>query len=80
MHLLFRAQQLLASDPAGALTLAERHGRLFPAGVLAQEREVIAIEALRALQRKDEAEARARRFRARYPKSAHLPRVEAQRL
>lgn len=77
--LLSRAQQALVAQPALAFTLAERHRRLFPDGLLAQEREVIAIEALRGLQRTAEAEARAQRFRARYPRSAHLPRVERQR-
>jgi hypothetical protein len=75
-----RAQRALDANPALALSLAERHRALFPEGALAQEREVIAVEALRALRRPDEAEARARRFRARYPDSAHLPRVEGQRL
>lgn len=80
LRLLSRAQQALISEPAVALALAERHRRLFPAGVLAQEREVIAIDALRGLRRTDDAEARVRQFRARYPHSAHLPRVEGQRL
>lgn len=80
LRLVSRAQQALVSEPALAFALAERHRRLFPNGALAQEREVIAIEALRGLQRTDEATARARRFRALYPHSAHLPRVEGRRL
>ncbi|HET6284525.1 MAG TPA: hypothetical protein VFH73_26450 [Polyangia bacterium] len=80
LKLLSRAQQALGSEPALSFALAERHRRLFPDGALAQEREVIAIEALRGLQKTNEAEARAQRFRARYPRSAHLPRVEGQRL
>lgn len=80
LALVSRAQRALAADPARALALAERHRRLYPDGGLAQEREVIAIEALRALGRGAEAKARARRFGRRYPGSAHLPRVEGQRL
>jgi hypothetical protein len=80
VRLVSRAQRALGNNPALAFSLAERHRALFPGGALAQEREVIAVEALRALRRPAEAEARARRFRARYPDSAHLPRVEGQRL
>jgi len=80
LRLLSRAQQALGAEPALAFSLAERHRRLFPDGALAQEREVIAIEALRGLKKTNEADARAQQFRARYPHSAHLPRVQGQPL
>jgi hypothetical protein len=80
LRLLSRAQQALGSEPALAFSLAERHRRLFPGGALAQEREVIAIEALRGLQKTNAANARAQQFRARYPHSAYLPRVQGQPL
>lgn len=74
--LLLRARRALASDPALSLSLTQEHLRLAPSGRLAPEREVIAIEALGALGRANEARARAERFVARWPDSAHRPRVE----
>ena len=57
--------------PTKSLALADEHAARFPAGVLAQEREVIAIEALVRLGRMKEARARAQRlFRA-----APAPRI-----
>jgi outer membrane protein assembly factor BamD (BamD/ComL family) len=76
LRLLTAAQDALAHDPARALALAEEHARRHPAGALAQEREVLAIDALARAGRRDEAEARAARFRARYPGSASAPRIE----
>lgn len=74
--LLNRARQALATRPARALTLAQQHQRLYSGGVLAQEREVIAIEALERLGREAEAASRARRFLDRYPGSAHRRKIE----
>jgi len=74
--LLLRARRALATDPSLALSLAQEHLRLAPAGRLAPERDVIAIEALGALGRATEARAGAERFVARWPESAHRPRVE----
>jgi hypothetical protein len=45
--------------------------------VLAQERDVLAIQALIALGRTDEARARRERFLAAYPGSAHKRRLDA---
>jgi hypothetical protein len=73
--LLEQAQRALSDDPQRALALADRDGRLYPAGSLAQEREVIAIEALMKLGRSDEARLRADRFSRTFPGSAHTPRV-----
>jgi hypothetical protein len=75
--LLRRAHEaLLAGAPAQALTLTDDHARAFPKGTLVQEREVIAIEALLDLGRREVALQRVERFRARFPGSAHLPRIE----
>jgi len=74
--LLGRAHQALASNPARALALTVQHRRDYPSGVLGQESELIAIEALEALGRKTEARASASSFRARYPSSAHLRRLD----
>jgi hypothetical protein len=74
--LLERARQALATDPSRALALAQQHERLFPNGVLRQEREVIAIEALRRLGRSTQASERANQFETQYPASAHRRAVE----
>jgi hypothetical protein len=76
LSMLREAQAALASDPARALALANRHAELFPRGVLGQEREVLAIDALTRLGRAPDARARAARFQAAHPGSAYLPRVE----
>jgi hypothetical protein len=74
--LLWRARQRLASDPAGALALLQTHATRFAEGQLAPEREVLAVEALRALGRKEEAERKLQAFRKRYPGSIHLRRLQ----
>ena len=75
LQLLREAQSVLRSDPARALAVAAEHARRFEDGTLAQEREVVAIEALVALSRLPEARARAERFAARWPRSAHARRL-----
>ena len=60
-----------------ALEITAEHRRLHPNGVLAQEREVIAIEALIRLGRDADAHAAADRFRDAYPTSGHLLRVDS---
>jgi hypothetical protein len=77
VKLLQRAQDALAADPAQALSICGDHARAFPQGLLAQEREVIAVDALMRLGRTDEATARAVRFEGAYPSSTHLRRIEA---
>jgi len=74
--LLGRAQQALSGNPASALALTEEHRRAYPSGALGQESEVIAIEALAELGRVGEARSRADVFRAKYPSSAHLRRID----
>lgn len=76
-RLVARARELLSSSPSEALRATDRHGTMFPDGLLAQEREVIAITALANLGRFDEARARADRFDQRFPGSAHAARVRA---
>jgi hypothetical protein len=65
------------SNPARALELAERHRAAYPRGTFAQERELLAIEALRGLGRGELAAARAASFRARFPGSAHRRQLDA---
>jgi hypothetical protein len=76
-ELLERAQQALVQHPSQALALATEHQRRFSAGVLAEEREVIAVEALRRLGRERAARERAAVFAAKYPNSVHRSRVQA---
>lgn len=75
--MLDEAQRSLGSDPAHALEVCDAHVRAYPAGTLAQEREVIAVDALMRLHRAGDARARAGRFHATWPSSAHGRRVDA---
>lgn len=75
LALLRSAQDALRAEPARALAIAAEHARRFGDGTLAQEREVVAIEALVSLARLPEARERAERFRARWPRSAHVRRL-----
>ncbi|MBN9164036.1 MAG: hypothetical protein BGO98_04360 [Myxococcales bacterium 68-20] len=75
-ELLHRAHAALSSNPAQALALTAEHGRRFPSGMLVQEREVIAIEALARLARTAEARRRAETFFANYTSSAYRRRVD----
>ena len=66
---------LAAGDYDAALAATDAHARLFPGGVLAQEREALAIQALGRAGRTAEAQERARRFQQRYPRSTLLDTV-----
>ena len=74
-ELLQKAQALLSEDPSQALALTREHERRFQRGALAQEREVIAIEALKRLGREQAASDRAAEFERRYSGSVHQSRV-----
>jgi hypothetical protein len=74
--ILERARAQLATSPATALSTTEHHARSFPRGVLSQEREVVAIDALLRLGRRADAVARVDAFRARHPASAYLRRLD----
>lgn len=56
-------------DPAGAMTAVAEHEKQFPSGSHADEREALAVQALSRQGRKEEARARADRFRKRFPGS-----------
>lgn len=76
-ELLALAQKALAEGRAAqALELTRQH-RAIPGALLVQERERLAIEALVRLGRTAQARDRAARFRAAYPKSGYLPRIES---
>ena len=73
-------QALRAGDPARALQLLEQSRRMFPTGVLEQERERLAIEALVKAGRTPEASARASAFLRKYPDSPHAAEIRARGL
>jgi hypothetical protein len=74
--LLEEAQDALGREPGRALGLADQHARIHPNGMLAQEREVLAVDALLRLGRRAEAEARADRLRAAHPGSSQIRRLD----
>ncbi len=67
--------KLRSGDPTGALAVVREHEQRCAAGLLVQERERIAIDALAKLGRVDAAKARSRAFEERFPSSPHLRRV-----
>jgi hypothetical protein len=68
---------LLRGEPGEAMRPIELHARRFPNGVLAEEREALAVESLVSLHRYDEARARAATFRTRFPGSLNQGAVDA---
>jgi hypothetical protein len=70
-------QALRAGDARRALRLLEESRRLFPTGVLEQERERLMIEALVKAGRGAEASARASAFLRKYPDSPHAGEIRA---
>ncbi|HVZ32367.1 MAG TPA: hypothetical protein VG963_08075 [Polyangiaceae bacterium] len=74
--LLEKARALLSGAPARALALTREHRRRFPHGALAEEREVIAIEALKLLGQERAAGDEADAFGAQYRNSVHRERLQ----
>jgi hypothetical protein len=74
-ELLRRAQAALAERPREALRLTEEHQRRFARGALREEREVIAIEALRQLGQSKLAEQRQAQFNRVYRGSVHREKL-----
>jgi len=68
---------LASGEPARALEHVRLHARQYPKGVLSEEREAIAINALVSLGKYSEATQRAAEFRARYPQSLMTYSVDA---
>jgi hypothetical protein len=77
-ELLKRAQAALSERPRETLSLTVEHERRFAAGALREEREVLAIDALRKLGRVNAARERASRFEQRYPDSVHLEKIRGR--
>ena len=67
---------LQRGDARAALAVVTAHARRFPNGAMQEERERIAIESLVMLGRTGEARRRAERFRARYPRSVQIRRID----
>lgn len=76
-RLLSRARQALEQAPSDALRLTERHRAHFPNGVLVEEREAIAIRAMRKAGLEEAAAARFKQFLARFPESPHARKLDA---
>lgn len=68
---------LAAGEPSRALEQVKRHAREFPSGILSEEREAIAINALVGLGSYAQATKRAAAFRVRYPRSLMTHSVDA---
>jgi hypothetical protein len=73
--LIERARASLASSPADALARTLEHAAQFPAGKLAMERELVAIDALGRLGRRAEARARAESLLERARGGLYEPRL-----
>ena len=67
---------LSRGDASGALGSLDTHAREFPSSQLAEEREVLAIQALASAGRASEARKRAAAFRTRFVNSPLLPIVD----
>ncbi|MDB4931486.1 MAG: hypothetical protein JWM10_3970 [Myxococcaceae bacterium] len=72
---LLRARSLLAGDPVAALAALDAHADSFSRPQLADEREFMAVDALRRLGRAAEAEARAQALIARDPHGPYARRM-----
>jgi outer membrane protein assembly factor BamD (BamD/ComL family) len=76
--LLDPARVALASgDAARALQQTKRHAQEFPKGLLSEEREAIAINALVILGNYAKARQRTEAFRANYPQSLQMHSIDA---
>lgn len=76
LELVQRAQAALVADPERTLAIAGEHARVYPTGELVQEREVLGVEALARLGRKDDALRRARALVQRFPRTPYAARLE----
>lgn len=77
--LLDRARSaMLRGDPAAALQALDEHARAYPAGALVEEREYLAIRALVAEGRRDQALDRAERYRATFGLGLFGERIEGE--
>ncbi|HEY0254440.1 MAG TPA: RNA polymerase sigma factor [Kofleriaceae bacterium] len=64
-------------DPAAALTMLMRHERLFATGELAEERDILVVEAYLATGDREHARHRLATYRANHPHGLHAKRADA---
>jgi hypothetical protein len=76
VQLITRAQALLDSQPAAALAALLAHERLYPRGILAEERDVLRIDAEWGLGQRAAALSHARAFIRQFPRSAQTRRID----
>jgi TolA-binding protein len=77
LRVLQPARQAVArGDFASAMSAIGEHQSLFPSGKLVEEREALRIKALLGLGRATEAQRAGAAFRARFPHSALLKRID----
>ena len=74
-RMVAQARASLAKDPSRALELTEQAEEEFPQGQLVEERRALAIRALAALGRHEQARRRADEFLARFGRGAHAEAV-----
>lgn len=68
---------MAAGEAEGALLVLNQHARSYPRGLLSEEREAMAVNALVTLGRAPEARRRGQAFNQRYPSSIVRRSVEA---
>lgn len=69
--LIAGARNSLGTAPEAALSLLLQHAKLYPSGVLAEEREVLRIRALKNLGRAKDAQRQEEKFHEEHPGSVH---------
>jgi hypothetical protein len=72
------ARRAVARDPGVALARLREHERVFPTSSLREERDVLSIEALLRLGRRDQARVRFAAFQGRFPSSLYRRRLQAR--
>ena len=76
-RLVARAKAALTSAPASALSLANAAKREFPRGMLVEEREALAVQALARLGKTEQAKRRGEAFLRAYGRGPHAASVRA---
>jgi hypothetical protein len=77
LSLLQSARRILLADPERALALTDEHRATYRDGMLVEERELLATEALLRLGKRSAASERAQTFRRMFPRSVHNTRLDA---
>lgn len=74
-ELILEARRAIPRDLTRASSLLTRHARLYPRGVMVEERDALRIEVLLARGERERAVTQFERWRRRYPNSAHTLRL-----